>query len=102
MKMLRNIVEDIHEELEGAKHYAMLAMEHKSTNRDAADKYAEMAKQEMSHAEKLHDMAVKHIEKHTVDGAAPPAAMKTIWDWEHEKLIECMGEVRALLDLYKG
>lgn len=101
MKMLRNIVDDIHDELKVAQHYAILAMEHKNTNREAADKYAEMAKQEMSHAEKLHDMAEKYIEKHTVDGAAPPVAMKTIWDWEWEKLIKCMGKARALLDLYR-
>lgn len=102
MKEIKEIVEDIHEELEGAKHYAMKAMEHKSTNREAADKYAEMAKQELGHIDKLHEMAVKLIEKHTVAGNAPPVAMKAVWDWEHERMIEHMGKIKALLDMYRA
>ena len=88
--------------MEGAMHYAKRAMEYKDSDRERADKYAEMAKTEMSHAETLHTMAVKMIQKYVMEGGTAPAAMKAVWDWEHEKMIDEMGRVKSLLDMYRS
>ena len=63
MEKLEKWLEEIDEELEGAEHYAKKSCEarqHKDEH--AASMYAEMAVQEMHHAENLQKMMREHIE----------------------------------------
>lgn len=102
MKHIKDLAEDIREEMEGAMHYAKRAMEYKDKDKERADKYAEMSRQEMMHAEALHNMAVKAIKKYTDEGGTAPAAMLAVWEWEHEKMIDGMGKAKAMLDMYRS
>ena len=101
MKAIKEIVEDIREELDGAKHYAEKAVKMWDTDRDAATAYADMARQELSHADRLHGLAVKAINAERAKGVEPPAAMQAVWEWEHEKMIDATARIRHLLDMVK-
>ena len=97
MKEIKHLVEDIREELEGAEHYAKVAVKLKDTNQANSNEYAEMARQELSHVDRLHKMAVKAIEKAKSEGIATPPAMQAVWDWEHEKMMDKTARIKSLL-----
>ena len=97
MKEIKHIVENIREELEGAEHYAKIAAKMKTENATDAAEYADMARQELGHVEKLHKMAVRAIERQRDAGVTPPAAMKAVWDWEHENMREKTARIKMLL-----
>lgn len=101
MKAIKEIVEDIRDELDGAKHYAEKAVRMRDTDMTAANTYAEMARQELGHADKLHGMAVKLINEQRAAGVTPPASMQVVWDWEHERMIDQTARIKALLDMVK-
>lgn len=99
MKEIKTIAEQIRDELDVAEEYAKEAAKLKETRSSDASSYADMARQELGHADTLHKMAVRLIEKKTADGAEIPAAMQTVWDWEHERMIDRMGKIKAMLSM---
>ena len=99
MKKIKHLVEQIQEELHDAEKYAECAMKHKDDDRELASAYHRLAGQELEHSHILHDQVVRIIREH---GGEPPAVMKAIWDWEHEKMIEQEKEVKTLLEMFRG
>lgn len=99
MKIIKTMVDQIKDELEGAKEYAMLASELKTDNPTAAQTYAKMAQDELNHATLIHAEAVKAIEKQKAV-AEPPAIMKELWAIEHRYYMEHAAATKAMLDLY--
>lgn len=102
MKVIKNLVEDIQEELEGAEHYAKLATQYKDEDRVLADNYAKLAEIELGHVNSLHEQAVRIIKAYRSAGNEPPEAMQAIWDWEHKKQIEWVSKIKTLLAMYKN
>ena len=96
-KMMQ-LVEDMWDELDGAKHYAEQAMAHKGMNSAGASTYAEMARQELVHFDNLHKMAVQELSNHA--GEEHKAAA-LVWSWEHEKMMRRAAKIRAMLDMAK-
>lgn len=101
MHYLKGIIEHIRDEVEDVKTYAEEATVVRVDHPQLAALYAELGNEEMRHAERLHKMAVEMIERVRESGKEPPAYMKAIWDFEHEMMIEDMGEAKALLDMFK-
>lgn len=95
---MKKLVEDMWDELDGAKHYAEQAMAHKGMNSAGASMYAEMARQELAHFENLHKMAVQELSAHTGEDHK---AVSMIWDWEHDKMMRRAAKIRAMLDMAK-
>lgn len=103
MKAIKNIVEGIRMELEGAERYAKHATEYKDTDRTLADAYAKAADSEMAVVDLLHAQAVRMIQAYQASGKGPvPAAMQAVWDWEHEKMIDTITRVKTLLSVYRA
>lgn len=101
MKQIKTIVKDIKEELEGANHYAKLAVQYKDSDKMLADTYYNLAAQEISHVDTLHSQAVRMIKAYQSTGAEVPVGMQAIWDYEHENQIDMMAHVKSLMDTYK-
>lgn len=99
MKIIKDLVDEIKEELEGAGDYAERAMKHKGLEDGFTSMYAEMAQQEMGHVEKLHGKVQEVIKKYRQEHGEPPAGMQAIWDHEHKQLIQRAGEIRAMIDM---
>lgn len=102
MKNIKVIVENIHEELEGAEHYAKLATQYRDTDRALADTYATMSTQELSHVDALHTQAVRLIKEYRSAGNEPPTAMQAVWDYEHGIFIDKTAKVKTLLSMYRS
>lgn len=102
MKVIKTIVENIEEETDGAENYAKLATQYKETDKLLADTYAKLAGVELDHVNLLHDQAVRIIKDWKAKtGEEPPASMQAIWEYEHERSIDKVAKIKALLEMYK-
>ena len=89
MNKIKKYVEDIAEELDGAKHYMETALEYKAAgNADRYNRYKEMSVQELGHAMSLHDFAVQDIEKLKSVYPDVPQSMQDKWDKAHVEFVE--------------
>lgn len=87
MRRIKMIVDDIHEELEGALHYAECFVQAKSDGDPAmAERFRSMSEDELRHATVLHDRAVSEIEK-LEEHYHPTSEMKDGWDKAHREYI---------------
>ena len=99
MKIIKDLVSEIKEELEGAGNYAERAMKHKGIDDGFSTLYADMAKEEMGHVDKLHGKIQEVIKKYRAEKGEPPAGMQAVWDHEHKQLIQRAAEIRAMIDM---
>lgn len=99
MTKIKNLVNQIDEELESAKGYAESYVECKAKgNANYANKYKEMAMQELNHAMFIHEITVKEIEELEKTVVAP-AEMKEKWNKDHEAYVEKSAWIKQMLTL---
>lgn len=101
MEIIKKLSEMIEDELEGAEEYAKCAIKYKAEHPALASTFYEISVQEMHHVNLLHDQVTKIIEHYRKEHGDPPAAMKAIYEWRHERQIEEAKEVRRYHELYK-
>lgn len=102
MESIASLAEMVHEELEGAKCYAKLALEYRDReDTSAARQFAEMANQELGHADRLRSMALG-IANSARSAGNVPSGMEQLWDYENGRIIDETAEVRNLLGMYNG
>ncbi len=90
----------VHDEVDGARKYAKRALLAKDLERaQDARTFAEMANQELGHADKLHDMATDLISEAKRGGAEVPSGMEKVWGYEHGRIVEETAAVRSLLQM---
>lgn len=99
MRIIKELSKRIKEELHDAEWYAKAAMEHKMEHSDLADAYHHLAKEEMGHANLLHEKVVAVIRKASAE-REPPPVMRELWAWQHEEIVEEEAEVVRLIEMY--
>lgn len=102
MKKIKRLVENIGDEIEDAEKYAVEAMRTKAEDPELSKIYAELARQELGHADTLHNQAVRIIKAYKATGAETPLSMQIIWDWEHEKIVDKTTRIKQMLEMFKG
>lgn len=102
MEIIKKISEYIEEELEGAECYAKKALKYQQEYPTLAKTFYDMSMDEMKHVDLLHSEVVKLIEIHRKEHGEPPAAMKAVYDYLHEKQIEEANEVKMYQNQYRG
>lgn len=102
MKIIKEIMEQMADELEGASEYIDYALKYKDTDKVLADMYYNMSIQELKHHDDLHAQIVRMIMDYRKEHGEPPVAMQAVYDWEHEKAISKAKEVRTAQAMYKG
>lgn len=97
MKRIKELVDHIDDELEGAKEYAEEYLDRKAHgDQNLAQKYKTMAEDELRHAGVIHDRAVVEIEQ--LQGVyTPPADMEEAWKASHKKYVEQAAWVKQML-----
>ena len=101
MKMIKKIIDQIYDELEGSEEYIECAMKEKADHPTIANMYYEMSLMEMSHVDKLHSAVVTLINEAKAKGEEPPAHMMAIYEYEHEKIMEEATEIKVMQEMYK-
>ena len=96
MKVIKELVDHIKDEIEGAKEYASKSAEYKVIGSPRASMYKQMAYDELGHAEKLHDIVVEEIKKASAV-MTPPVEMEEKWQHEHKKYIEEVAKIKMML-----
>ena len=76
--------------------YAKSAVHYREEYPDLARVYADMAEQELTHANKLHDFVVKFINE-VRRTKEPPAYMLEVWEEEHNEIIEEVAQTKAMI-----
>ena len=89
MTKIKRYVENIADELEGAKRYMEKALEYKAAgNADRYNGYKEMSIAELGHATKIHQYAVQDIEKLRAVYPEIPQDMMDKWERSHKDFVE--------------
>lgn len=98
MKRIKQLVDCIDEELEGAKDYAEMYLQLKADGNGMQSKFKDMAMDELRHAGYVHDYATEQINKlETV--YTPPVEMAEEWERSHRKYVEKAAWVRQMLTM---
>lgn len=101
MIAIKEISEQIEDELHGSDEYIRKALKYKESDRVLADAYYQMSLQEMQHVNALHEQGVRLINEHKVAGKIVPEAMQAVYDYLHERQIEKTNEVKMLQSQYR-
>ena len=97
MRSIKNYVEAIDEELEGAKDYAEKYVERKAKgDMQSANRYKEMAHDELKHASYIHEWAVKEIDEISKVYTAP-VEMQEAWEKAHKEYVEKTAWIKQML-----
>lgn len=99
MHIIKKMADHIEEELEGAKEYAEKYVEAKAKgNMAMANKYKEMASDELRHSMYIHEFAVSEIES-LRKVYTPSVEMQEKWDRLHKEYTQEAALVRQMLSM---
>lgn len=101
MQVIRELAEQMLDEVRGAKEYSEAAMHYKYEMPELAKAYHEMAADEFRHVDMLHKSAVDVIKKVKESGIQYPPSMQRRWDEEHKGIIEANALARQYFDLWE-
>ena len=99
MTKIKKLADEIMDELDSAKEYAEEYLTYKAKeNSTWANRYKEMATDELKHADYIHDRAISEIEE-LKKVYAPPQEMLEQWDADHKKYIEKAAWIKQMLTM---
>lgn len=107
MTKIKMMVDQIDDELEGAKNYAEKYLEYKaiaagsnsSSNASMwANRYKEMCLDELKHSGYIHDQAVQEIEQLKAV-YTPPEEMLDAWNKSHTRYVEKAAWIKQMIAL---
>lgn len=96
MKAIKELVDHIKDEIEGAREYAEKYVEYKALGNPRASTYRQMAYDELTHAEKIHTFAVEEIKK-VSEVITPPVEMEERWKLAHKQYVEDVAKIKMIL-----
>ena len=99
MRIIKELVKSISEELDDASMYIDRALKYKDDDRELAETYYNLSKSEIEHADIEHGQAMRIIRNYQGE---VPVAMQAVWDFEHEKMIEDKANIKVRQAMYKG
>ena len=101
MEIIKQLVENIDDELQDAEKYATLACQMKESMPVLADLYYKLSNDEMSHMTLLHNQVKNIINEFKSKNEVPPG-MQVLYDYLHKRQIEWASKVKAKQDHYKS
>lgn len=99
MREIKELAENMKEELDGAEKYAKMYLTYKNENQSHAKKLYEMAEDELKHAMYLHEIAIAKIKSVQSKEVDVPDFMMMLWEDEHKRYIDNMTKVKIMLTL---
>ena len=96
MKIIEKLTDMIDEELHDAEKYALCAQKYGDEYPELAQTFLVLSREEMRHKDMLHEQVVKIIAKHRAEHGEPPAAMKAVYDYLHQKAVDRAAEITRL------
>ena len=100
MEIIKQLVENIDDELMDAEKYATYACNMKEKDKLLADTYYKLSIEEMSHMSMLHDQVVRIISDFKKSNEVP-AGMQALYDYLHKRQIEWAAKIKTKQEMYK-
>lgn len=98
MRKIKEYVDHLKDEVESAREYSEKYIEWKAKgNTQRANRYKEMASDELKHATYIHEWAVMEVEEIS-RVYKPPVDMMEKWEHEHKKFVEDVALIKKILD----
>lgn len=97
MKTIQDIFDQIDEEISDAQKYAMCSARYKDSDPELSRAYAQLSTEELGHVDKLHAQVVRLINEYKASKGEVPPHMQTIYTYVHERAIEKVASIRAML-----
>ena len=101
MKLIKILVNQIEEELEGAESYISMAIARKDDTPSLSKVLYEILLEEMHHVELLHEQVVNLIEEYRRTIGEPPEAMMSVYEYLHEKHIKLAARIKVMQAEYR-
>lgn len=101
MKKIENLTDFITAEYNDANKYIVQAEYNKNSDPKLADLYFELANEEISHANRLHEAAVSIIERLKQEGATIPNWMLELYEILHKQHVRQANEVEEKIKNFK-
>ena len=101
MKEIKELTDNIKDELHDAKKYAKLALKYKESRPRLSVLYDALSRQEMEHMTALHKEVTIEIEEYRREHGAPPAPMQARYDILHELFVEKAEKVKRLQAMFR-
>lgn len=103
MKLIKKMMEQIHDEIEDAEDYAKDALEYKDSpqHKDAADLYYTLANEELGHSEKLKAHVARMVGKHKAERTDDYKEIMYLYEYLNHINTECAVKAKIMLDMYK-
>lgn len=98
MKNVLKLFDQMEDELKGAEEYLKCAYKYREDDRLRSETYFKMANGELEHYRMLDGMMKSHTEKYK--GGEGHITMKTICEWESDKLDELLGKINTMISQY--
>lgn len=99
MRYIKELADNIMEEVEDAKKYAEKSLEHKAWDDSyAASRYHQLAEDELSHASFLHELVTKQIKK-LGEVYTPPSCLQEEWGKMHKEFTEKAAWIKQMLNM---
>lgn len=98
MKEIKMLAQMMEAELDDAHEYIKEALHYKHEDTELANMFYELSKQEVEHSHMEHEQAVRLIKAYNKEA---PAAMKAVWDWQHDRLIEHEADIKRLMAMFR-
>ena len=102
MKIIKERVEKIEDEIRDVKEYAEMAVAVKAEHPSLAQVFYNISVQEDAHQAALHTEVVKLIEAYRRTHGEPPANMMAVYEYVHKRHIEKLAEARRYQEMYKN
>lgn len=80
---------------------AELAIQYATEDRALADTYITLAKEEVTHMNRLHEQVMRVIAEYRNKNGEPPQAMTDIYNWEHKRIVKQAAQVQVVINSYK-
>ena len=97
MKLIQKLSDMISEEIDDAYKYAKCYQEHKDFDPELARTFSLLANEELNHVNLLHVQVVRIIKTWREKNGEPPASMTAVYDYLHNRQIEKVADVKAIL-----
>lgn len=99
MTKIKELADEMKDELCSAKDYAEKYIEKKANNENEwASRFKSMAQDELKHASSLHEMIVQEINKLS-NIYIPPQSMMDKWDIDHKHYVEKHSWIEKMLEM---
>lgn len=101
MIVIKELIEQMDDELSGSSKYIDLAHKYRSTDKQLADMFYMKSLDEYKHHDELHAQVARIIQAYRQKNGEPPVEMQAVYDWEHKKAIEKAKDIKLRQEMYK-